>query len=176
MTLAGRDPLLAFTRVMLTVLLGMTLLASAAALLAIPVLLTRDDLGAELAASGIDPAAIPSIALLSGLGAGPPLRLTGCTGSVRAGATDLAGGDCTAGNASVAAFRAAEVDVARDAVDTAGAAGATVTAATSTSSSRRTVRRRTTVGRMRSSTTFCCFSFSMARLTRSASAGSIELM
>jgi hypothetical protein len=55
-------------------------------------------------------------------------------------------------------------------------AGAASFGASLPSSSRRTARRRTTVGLMRSVTTFCCFSFSIARLTRSASAGSISLM
>jgi hypothetical protein len=71
MTLASRDPLLAFARMMLTLLLGLTIVAGAAALLTIPILLAgRADVGAELVANGIDPAGIPSIALLSALGAG----------------------------------------------------------------------------------------------------------
>jgi hypothetical protein len=70
MTPASTDPLLAFARLMLTVLLGLAALAAAAALLNIPVLLAgREDIGAEFAANGIDPASIPSIAVLSALGA-----------------------------------------------------------------------------------------------------------
>lgn len=67
----SKDPLLAFARLMLTLLLGVTIVAGAGALLTIPVLLARrQDVGAELVASGIDPAAIPSIAVLLALGAG----------------------------------------------------------------------------------------------------------
>ncbi len=66
-----QDRLLFFTRMMLTLLLGLTIIAGAAALLTIPVLLVRrEDVAAELAASGIDPAGIPSIALLLALAAG----------------------------------------------------------------------------------------------------------
>jgi hypothetical protein len=71
MTVASRDPLLAFTRVMLTLLLGLTILAGATALLAIAILLAGpEDLGVDLAASGIDSAGVPSIAVLTALGAG----------------------------------------------------------------------------------------------------------
>jgi hypothetical protein len=71
MTVASRDPLLAFTRVMLTLLLGLTILAGATALLAIAILLAGpEDLGIDLAVSGIDPAGVPSIAVLTALGAG----------------------------------------------------------------------------------------------------------
>jgi len=46
---------------------------------------------------------------LSVVGADTPRRLTGCTGSVRAGATDLTGGEGV-GGASVIAFRATGFD------------------------------------------------------------------
>ena len=63
-----QDRLLFFTRTMLSLLLGLTLIAGAVALLTIPVLLTKqDDVVAELAAKGIDPAGISSIALLLAL-------------------------------------------------------------------------------------------------------------
>ncbi len=65
------DRLLFFTRMMLTLLLGLTIIASTVALLTIPVLLAeRGDVAAQLAASGIDPAGIPSIAILLALVAG----------------------------------------------------------------------------------------------------------
>jgi hypothetical protein len=71
MAAVSKDPLLAFARLMLTGLLGLAIVAAAAALLSIPILLAgREDIGAEFAANGIDPASIPSIAVLSALGAG----------------------------------------------------------------------------------------------------------
>jgi len=66
-----QDRLLFFTRMMLTLLLGLTIIAGAVALLLIPVLLVRrEDFAARLAASGIDLAGVPSIALLLALAAG----------------------------------------------------------------------------------------------------------
>ena len=63
------DRLLFFTRLALTVLMGLTIVAGTIALLIIPILfLRKQDVVADMAANGIDPAAIPSIALLLALG------------------------------------------------------------------------------------------------------------
>ena len=64
------DRLLKVTRLILTLLMGLTIVAATVALLIIPILFVkRADVAADLAASRIDPAAIPSIALLLALGA-----------------------------------------------------------------------------------------------------------
>jgi hypothetical protein len=66
----ANDRLLKITRLILTLMMGLTILAATVMLLVIPLLFVRrGDVAAELAASQIDPAAIPSMALLLLLGA-----------------------------------------------------------------------------------------------------------